>query len=442
MKKVILDFATTEVVRGSFGYDSYLLYSALKSRGEEVSLIEDVSPMQIHKGIGEESDEWIIHYWSYPQKTFIDWAMKKLRGKKSFIGYKPLIRRDNLPLLKEYDNKAIYEGMKYLPEILKEFKYGLMSDCDEHIKGSKMEKVMPLFLSYGCPNVCAFCPIPANRRDSTPRRVELDFDDCSRTLLSMREKGYNSIHFCDEDFFMNTDRAETIISFLSSLGGFKYIALASVSSFYKIVERVGIQKILDSGLQVVELGLETKDLALRKKMKKTGSEEQLQYLLNIKELKDKIFFLSVSLFPGETLESVEKTGAFLKQYGPTITSLTSRVKANSSVGGLGQFFQHYTGCIDEETLAKQGKFYEKIFPTRLEPSFAPYSLLKQKPKWKYNQEIALNELFWWRDVYNLDPMKLFYTRIDGSKTVDEIVGNNTDILKHILLLARLGKLES
>lgn len=441
MKNVIIDFATTEVVRGSFGYDSYLLYSALKAEGEEVVLIEDASPMQLHKGIGEKSDKWFIHYWSYPQKLFVDWAMKKLYGEKEFIGYKPLIRLAGLPLSEKYDNTVIYNGMKNLPEILHEFKYGLMSDCDEHIKGSGMSKVMPIFLSYGCPNNCAFCPIPANRKDDKPRRVELDVKDCEKVLLSMKEKGYTSIHFCDEDFFMNTPRAEELIKMLIKIGGFRYIALASVSSFSSIVKKVGIAKVLESGLQVVELGLETDDLELRKKMRKTGSSEQLQYLLDIPELKDKTFFLSVSLFPGETLESVATTGAFLKKYGPTITSLTSRVKANSSSGGLGQFFQSYEGCMGVETLKTLGKFYVTDFPTRLQPSFAPFSILKQKPK--LISKVTEDEYFWWSDVYNLDREKLLSSVVlDGSSTVDELVKEDTDVLRHILLLARLGKLKT
>ena len=53
--------------------------------------------------------------------------------------------------------------MKHLPDVLHMFKYGLMSDCDLHIKSDDKRPVYPLFTSYGCPNNCMFCPIPPNR---------------------------------------------------------------------------------------------------------------------------------------------------------------------------------------------------------------------------------------------------------------------------------------
>ena len=173
-------------------------------------------------------------------------------------------------------------------------------------------------------------------------------------------------------------------------------------------------------------------------MNKTGTDSQLEYLLKIKELKNKIFFLSVSLFPGETLQSVATTGRFLKKYGPTVDLLTSRVKANSSYGGLGQFFQHYDGCIGRDKLKKLGKIYEVNFPTRLEPSFAPFSLLNQKII--QIKKVEKKEQFWWTDVYNLNFQELSNTIIDGKKTINSIIGEDTNKLKHILLLIRLGKI--
>lgn len=432
MKTLILEPTGSEVVRPCFAYDGYLFYAHLRELGEKVRMVEDATVPMIIAEISEfNPDRIIVHYWNYTQDTVINWIDANVPN-VHFFGYKPLIEKRGLEEI-IFSDQAILSGMKHLPEVLDEFRYGLFGDCDAHLASNDMINVSPLFLSYACPNRCEFCPIPPQRKGCNPARLELSIPECREVLTKMKNFGYTDIHFFDEDFFMNVPRAEAIIDLLIEIGGFRYICLSAVNIFSQFFERVGEEKLAASGFRVVELGLETVDPDLRKKMNKTGSTDQVYDLLDNEYLSDKIFFLTISLFPGETIASMRATGDFLRQRYHQ--KMTDRIQTNSTYYGLGQFYQLYDGALGEESLRTQGIIIDEQ-SCRLSPSFIPNSFGSQRPvqtKW-----IEDNEKFIF-GLYNLDLKEMEKIPLMGNDTIFDIVGNDKKKLIYIMLLARLGK---
>jgi len=445
MKKIaIIDFATSEVVRGSFGYDSYLLYSALKQKKTiEVDFYEDATPFRMHR-LDKTYDEYIIHFWSYPQFESISWARANLKGKITYVGYKPFIDKFNLEHCDYWNTKNLLLGMEHLPNIYKEMKYGLMSDCDLHIKSHDKRPVYPLFTSYGCPNNCKFCPIPPNREQyGKDKRVCLEGD---ALFSSIHEsfKDNNNVHFCDEDMFVNPDWMQNIIEYLILLQeqykklkrvSFKWIGLGSVNTFYNYIKKYGTEGLIKSGCHLIELGIETKDEMLRKKMNKTGDMKQIDYI-NKNTKKIPKFWLTVTFFPGETITTLNIMGEWLCKYGTTPEQLGDRLITNGFVGGLGQFFQPYDGIKDYKELSEKGIILTER-PVRLIPSYVPYSFLNCKPiltDKKFNKTDKK-----WFGTYNIDYDKYKDLIFDGKNKIAYFWKTyGTDILIYIALMARLG----
>jgi len=442
-KYAIVDFSTTEVVRGSFGYDSYLLYSAMKHLGYNVDMYEDMTPFKLHR-IDKKYNEYIIHFWSYPQAESIKWAKFNLRGKLSYIGYKPLIDKYNLEMCKFWNNTMLKIGMEYLPNIYKEMEYGLMSDCDLHIASNDKRPVFPLFISYGCPNQCEFCPIPPNRGMYKKfARVHLSNHNLYECLNLAFDNNRN-IHFCDEDMFINRDWIMSVINHLIKLQEhykqsgwkpFKWIGLASVGTFYNYVKEFGEAKLIKSGCHLIELGIEAKDANLRKEMNKTGNIDQVNYINKHTKNINK-FWLTVTFFPGETIKTLNEMGEWLKTFGTKKAKLGNRLITNGNVGGLGQFFQLYDGANNYNKLLSSGMLLTDI-PVRLIPSFVPDSFLKCKPIQK--KQILKEDRCWFK-TYNINIDKYKKIKFDGKRTVREIFESlNFDImfLIYLALMCRL-----
>lgn len=440
-KYAIVDFSTTEVVRGSFGYDSYLLYAFMKNEGMDVKMFEDMTPFKFHR-LREDFDEVIAHFWSYPQIDTMKWLEFNFGGKTSYVGYKPLIKKYRLEESELWNDENILKGMRHLPKIFNEMKYGLMSDCSLHIKSDDTRPVMPLFLSYGCANRCSFCPIPPNREGrGTDRRIQLNLSTAVNTLEEALQEDVN-LHMCDEDMFVHSNWAHGVISDLVHMNQngikagrqpLKWIALASVPTFYKYLKEFGTKALEDSGCHLVEIGIEASNADLRKEMNKTGSFEQIDYILEHSPSIKK-FWLSVTLFPGETITTINNMGAWLSTHGTKKEDLEDRLITNGNVGGLGQFFQIYDGVKNHYVILKQGVVLDDK-PLRLMPSYVPNSFLECRPKQLRNP--TQEELFWFKG-YNIDVDKFKDVKFDGIKQVKDFNFRDKQFLVYLCLLARLG----
>jgi len=364
---VIIDPTSTEFNRGSFCYLPYILFCALSDLGHRVLLLEDFTTANIDSI--PSSSKTLISLWSYPQIEASLVLNRFLERDVEFFGYYPLIESLSLPKY-EVSDSLILKGIKNYPKYYDSFKYLLLSDCDMHLSAYE-GLVYPLFTSYGCPRKCSFCPSSVNCNN---QRIELPVEDVIDTLNKCHSKGIRNIHFTDEDFFFNVDRAYNILN--SQINkGWNFIALGSVSKVQEFVNVFGERILEDSGVKLIEVGFETGDSDLAKSMYKPSIN---QYELLSKSLtKVKIFWLTLTFFPGETITSLNKTGEFLKVHGLDTSELFGRVVTNGTTGGLGQFFQLYHGVKDFDSLSSLGIFLTDR-PMRLIPSFVPYSFLNSR----------------------------------------------------------------
>lgn len=454
MSIAIIDFPSSDPCRASFGYDGYILYSYLKSRGVDVVMYEDLTPYKMELiDKAKKHDEYIFCLWNYSQINAINWAGRILcNGTKSFVGYKPFEELVSIPFWSGWDDNVVTGGLINFPDIFPEMEYGLLNDCDLHINPLEPDtrSVKPIFTSYGCPNKCGFCPIPAVRKGMNPRSV-LNLGDVYDLITKTVEAGFN-VHFCDEDFFMSEEEVERYVNFMIklqlqrvSLGfkKFKWIALASVPTLYKYLVKHGEQPLIDSGCYLIEVGLEATDLEQRKLMNKTGDSNQTEYILEHSKHIDK-FWLMITFFLGETITKINKVGDFLIKNGTPQERLGDRLVTASNRGGLGQFFQPYHGTklyekLDNFGIMVKDKMGNRV-PGRLIPSFIPYSFLDCKPV-QVSTVLPEEKIFF--KVYNIDYEKYDSSNWDtqyNCQTVGEIIeDNNFDLVEFCLYTALMAR---
>lgn len=431
---VIIDPCSPEFNRGSYCYLPYILYSALTEKGYNVYLYEDFPLSRMdYLPPDDNVGQYLIALWSYPQieaSIILDRFLP--RDKVSFFGYYPLI---NYTGFKSYrmSDEDILLGIKTYWKYYEDFSYILLSDCDMHLREYD-GMVYPLFTSYGCPNACAFCPACVN---CDHHRIIVPEDEVISILANMCRDGRLNIHFTDEDFFFDIDRTYNILNWTKGLD-MKFIALAHPKSLLNFIKKYGIEVIVESGMKLVEVGLETFDDDLRKDMHK-GSVSVCEELAELCKDKLKIFWLTLTFFPGETIKSLNATGRFLKQYGHKLDEVYDRIATNSTWEGLGQFFQAYRGSIGYDELQEKGHFLSPR-GMRLVPSFIPYSFTDSIITKIDMSEEKMEALKRAKHLYNLDEMEISLT--EGKFVFDHLhISTPCLLMKEITYFALLAKLE-
>jgi len=429
---VIIDPSSPEFNRGSFCYLPFILFSALKAQGIDVILLEDFSCADIDTV--PEANNYLVGLWSYPQIDACLVLNRFLPKKPLFFGYYPLIRDLKLG---EYlvSNMQIEIGIVNYVQYYEGFERILLSDCDMHL--TKYEgTVYPLFTSYGCNNRCKFCPVSVN---CNSHRVVVPLESVRMVLDFCGSKGYKNIHFTDEDFFFDIDRAEQILRYTQGKD-FNYIALGSVYTVSKFIEKFGTDIFDETGMRLIEIGLETADSVLNKKMGK-GGRDKYSALAEQTKGKVDIFWLTMTFFPGETIATLRSTGLFLEKYGFQLEELYGRIQTNSTSGGLGQFYQSYIGTPENENIEDKGIVLSER-PVRLIPSFVPYTFLGCRiTKWRMIREDEKK----WFELYRI-PEKLVHVKISLNtiaQTIEMLKGiyNVNDIVTFLAISARLGVIE-
>ena len=439
-KYVIIDPFSVEQVRSSFCYLPYLVYAALKTENQDVVIIEDFTEKDIANL--PEADHYIVGLWSYPQIEMCLKINTLLKEKVLFAGYSPLILSLNLKELESLD-KYIETGLQYVVLYYQDFKNLLLSDSDMHTN-KYGGLVYPLFTSYGCTNKCKFCPVAANCKGE---RQAIPLNMVFSILDYCEEKGYKNIHFMDEDFFYDIDRSAVILEYTKGKG-FQYISLGTAGRVLEFVKAYGAQYLKDRDMKVIEIGLESADQDLNKQMGKVarGGRNRYETLAEMAKGYFDIFWLTMTFFPGETISSLRQTGKFLEKYGYKYGEMYKRIQTNSSVGGLGQFFQFYEGT-EGDKFRDEGMILAHS-PHRLEPSFVPDSFLdslvtKSRP-------ITEAEKAWYRlydlpeamietkfKIENLE--SIFLLAVDLKKKFLDLKAK--DIFTFLAISARLGVIE-
>lgn len=419
---VIIDPASTEFNRGSFCYLPYILYAQMKTENVNVCIIEDFTMAQLDRL--PDADKYLVALWSYPQIDCclaLNWFIK---APVEFFGYYPLIKNKKLSMF-YVDNDMVCQGIMHYHEYFDEFEFLLLSDCDMHL--SKYSgQVYPLFTSYGCSNNCAFCPVSKN----VSKRIIREENEVIHAIRTMHKNGIRNIHFTDEDFFFRPGRAYNILKAIEPLD-MQLISLGSVKTVGRFLSMYGHEILVDAGMKIIEVGLETFDDSLNHAMLKPGADayKQLAEEPAIRDGLIDIFWLTMTFFPGETIKSLNATGAFLSIYGQNVNDMYSRIQTNSTEGGLGQFYQLYDDCPQ----VKPGMMISRR-QVRLMPSFVPMSYLESQIVQR--RDFESTDLKWFQ-MYKLEHDQ--FQIQDGISIADFVRHPNIDIqrLVYSAICARL-----
>lgn len=383
---VLIDPVSPEFNRGSFCYLPYIYYNWASKRGE-VIFYENFSVADIDE-VKQNAAHYVVALWSYPQIEAALVLDKFLPKRPVFIGYYPLI--EHLGLIPyELEDFQISQGMFEYPDNYHNFDYLMLSDCDMHLSKYSGD-VYPMFTSYGCPRGCSFCPSTVN---CNHRRIHLDAGTVKEMLDLCQVSGVTNIHFTDEDFFFDRDRAAEILQHAEGYGRFKFIALGSVDTYLKFVKTIGTFDCL----KLVEIGFETADEKLGKAMGKQPVSKCHELISFADTQATEILWLTLTFFPGETVKTLNETGSFLRQHGFKVEELYGRIRTNGTEGGLGQFFQPYHGTKDWDTLHLKGHTISPR-PLRLLPSFLPDSFLQSE--YKVTRNLNSDDEKWF-DLYRI-----------------------------------------
>lgn len=461
---LVIDPTSPEPNRGSFCYLPYIFHNFLNTlNGVQVEIKENFTLPEMDGISQSHYDSIFVALWSYPQIEFCNYIHRTFKN-AVFFGYRPLIQRQGLPFA---DVKAsmIRIGIRQYPENYHKFEHLLLSDCDQHIvkKGEPPITMIPMFTSYGCPRGCKFCSATVNTRQY---RVELLELDVFPMLRKCHLEGRHAIHFTDEDFFFDTERALSILCNAVEISDqWQFIALAHLDTLEKFINRMDRMRrptrrdAIWKCLRLVEVGLESADSGLACKMGKRNINAADKPVSVARRCPAKILWLTMTFFPGETIGSLNRTGQFLQEWGLNPDEMSPRIVTNGTRGGLGQFFQYYDGCgIDESELAQLGQVLTDR-PMRLLPSFVPYSFLDSR--FQYNwplMEVIKHEVLFYVSAYGLnldivEKVRGILEDFSTSKITPDMVAckargmtlpedakynHFVDVVVYLAILARLG----
>lgn len=455
---VIIDPTSPEPNRGSFCYLPYLLSNAIPSTlFEDFTLPQlDVFTEDFYKEFYNGEKEVLIALWSYPQKEFCLYLHRHFKGKAKFFGYYPLIEELGLPVFR-YTRDMILRGMETYPMFYKRYKHLLLSDCDEHIKSEDGSKVTmyPLFTSYGCPRGCKFCSATVNNQKD---RYVLPLDTVKKMLEECHNQNVHCIHFTDEDFFFHTERAYAILKYAMKLSNdWQFIALAHLTKLKDFIDYMNKKASKSEWLNIwrmlklVEVGLETAAPTLAREMGKRNEKMADMPSVVHSMCPVPILWLTMTFFPGETITTLNETGAFLKEHGIPYEKMSPRLVTNGTWGGLGQFFQFYHGCgMKQIDLLRNGTLLSDS-PVRLLPSYIPDSFLDSEfvvDKKVANDPEVRKVYEFYKDVYALNVDESYMKRAEALNGLSMRVltmceGTNSltqymDICIDLAVKARLG----
>ncbi len=409
--------STWEEVLSSICYMPYWVYAALE--GRDVELYEEVT----YRAFGELVDTWaagdviLLDVSTAPQVELAKALVARyrpywdLRG----IGYGPFIAQAGLPAFTSF---PLERGVFTYPLYSDRWQYGCAT-TDSHIVTDDPHLFYPIFTSIGCRRNCGYCYVPTAYY---PRAI-LDKAGISRLLDWAKEQGHY-LHFEDENFLRHPD-AHWIIQ-ETARRGLRWIMLTDSLTFSSWLKTWGPAFFQDHGLWLAEIGLETVDpLELHKR----------QDMDAILASSLPVFWLAMTFLPGETVASLRHAGEFYRQHGMPWERLVPRLRTQSSLGGLGQFFQPYPGTPFGDHLQQYGKAVGLI-PTRLRPSFVPYTFLREKPQ---TSRLLVEEDRRWISLYGRQEVaEHLLAACDGQVTVEQMTNLDQEALALLAVLARLG----
>ena len=421
---IMIDPVSPEFNRGSFCYMGYLLFSAMQDLKCKVEIKENFCAAEIDT-LDHSADQFLIVMWNHTQIEHVQTLIRFLpKGKVLVFGFWDMIKAQHMPMY-EVPAEIIQRGMVTYYKNFNFFKQILLSDCDMHLKGCTGQ-VYPFFTTYGCPRGCNFCPTTLNlpTTDRTGGRIATPLPELYRVFDDMIDNyGFHNWHFTDEDFYIDHERCKAFCDYLVKKQKdtglkFQIITLGERHTVNRFVEKYGWDLLVQTGIKLIEIGLESAEDDLGKTMGK-GGVKLCHKLAN--ESPIPIMWLTMAFYPGETISALNKTGEFMKEHGLGLDELYDRITTNGTYGGLGQFWQYYEGFYKDnkesvDRIELPGTVFSRR-PMRLLPSFVPDSFINDHVN-EVAREIAPEDFVWF-DNYKIDPPK--FDDIFPGETVGQIV---------------------
>ena len=403
---VIIQPATLERVLSGICYKASWLYFAARKMNQEVKLYEEVGLYDCDEIFNRHGPGAIyaVDLSSYPQQDLAEQIYREFRDyNPRFFGLDGLIKSRGLPLF-DYETAGykLEDGAFDYAENYSLLLDRLNTDYDSHVATLDNGKpFVPAFFSVGCDRKCPYCYVGYTSFPSN----QIKMDKAKRVIDYCSERGWN-IHFYDEDFFMHPDINE-ILEYMQGKE-VQWICLTTSISLGKKIRELGADYIRASGNLLNEVGVETTD---------PNVLDKKQDLQTVIESGLNIFWLTVTFFPGETIRSKNMTGQFLKAYGYGYDSMVLRMRCNSTVGGLGQFFVPYHGTPWLEKINDMGVVIGRR-PTRLWPGFVGNKFLQERPM-KIGDFEAVDSR--WFSLYgHKDKANMLWQFCNGSNTVEKL----------------------
>lgn len=184
-----------------------------------------------------------------------------------------------------------------------------------HPPYGKKNPYMTLITSRGCPFQCTYCSksVSGSRyRAMSPQRV------ISEIKYIIKEYGIREIHFYDDDFTVNMNRAEEICELLLR----EKIKISwSCTTRVDLVDEKLLSKMKQAGCWLISYGVESADPVILKNIKKGYTIEQVQnaFSLTKKSGIRTVAYLMLGL-PGETEKTIKKTIEFSLKLDPDFVS--------------------------------------------------------------------------------------------------------------------------
>jgi radical SAM superfamily enzyme YgiQ (UPF0313 family) len=214
------------------------------------------------------------------------------------------------------DNGKVYSNPLRVP-LFDLDEYPFPSDSLDFFRGpaenpaENQNHLIYILSGYGCPHDCIFC---AQRRIHGRKIRERSADNIVEEIRCLYDRGFRKFAFVQETFLNHKKRMETFCRLIEDSGmQIEWTAEARADQ----LDYGHLERMQSAGLQFIQIGVESGDPELLKKLGKGIDLDQIIQIRNwCSQLKiNTAFYLLVGL-PGQDWQSLLRTALFMKDHPP------------------------------------------------------------------------------------------------------------------------------
>jgi len=179
-------------------------------------------------------------------------------------------------------------------------------NLDEFDDSLFSSNVMPLQASNGCPYHCAFCNFTSDRRFVFSKSI----DQIISELKAVARRGIRYVWFVDDNFMLGSGDLNKNLDRLANENlGIKWMNFIRADA----LKNIDYQLLRNAGCVEVRLGLESADPGILNNMQKRADPDTYRIVVeNLLKVGINCSCYFIFGFPGETLETAQRTRDFIK----------------------------------------------------------------------------------------------------------------------------------